>query len=280
MEFCCCAVPLVNAGAYFLVLEFAFVALVTAILALAPPQIVATMNVIPSWSKSLVAALGFITFFWQPLGLFAIAKQKSGLYRLYIRINFLLTCIVLACTAAFLAVSAARHNEALDACTAVYGNTPASSGTGIAVSQATSALDGSGRTICNVLTWAQVGTMGGLIVLMGLTQLYMCFAQRAYGQQQREARGNFEKYRYSPANNGGPDSIPLAARDSAVWEPREDEYGAGAHYGPGYSPYGPPAHGMDHHSPYGDRGSPETPEVKGGYDDDYPSYRPQPASRF
>ncbi|PWN54220.1 hypothetical protein IE53DRAFT_383184 [Violaceomyces palustris] len=218
MEFCCCAVPLVNAGAYFLVLEAAFVSLVVAILALVPPSIVATMGAIPSWSKGLIAALGLITFFWQTLGLFSIIRQSTAMYRTYIRINLILTLITIVSALAFFAVSAVRHSTALDSCVAKFGSTPSGDGSGLAISQATSALDGSGRDICNVFIWVQIGVMGGLIVLMGVTQLYMCYAQRSYGQKQREAARRFKNF------NGPGDDIPLAPRDSGVWEPRGDEY--------------------------------------------------------
>ncbi|KAN0066220.1 hypothetical protein ACQY0O_000314 [Thecaphora frezii] len=276
MEFCCCAVPLVNAGAYLLVLEFAFVSLVTASLALGPPQIVATMGAIPTWSKSLIAALGFITFFWQPLGLFTIIKQKAGLYRLYIRVNFILTVLVIISTLAFFAISASNHEKVLTTCTAVYGITP-SSNSGATVSQTSNVLSGSGRAICNIFIWVQVGVMGGLITLMGFTQLYMCVAQRAYGQRQREAQGSFEKYQYTAAD-GGIDSIPLSARDSTAWEPRDGPGHTGGDYA-GYGQHYETRHNVGPaYATYGGGGSPTSPDKAGRYND-YPSYRPEPVAK-
>ena len=87
------------------------------------------------------------------------------LFRSYIRINFLLTLITILVTLAFFAIAAARHSTALTSCVALYGNTPAGS------SSASSGLGSVGSTICNIFLWVQVGFMGLLIALIGLTQV-------------------------------------------------------------------------------------------------------------
>ena len=71
------------------------------------------------------------------------------------------------------------------------------------------------RDVCNVLGWVDVGLMFGLIALLTVTQLYMCYMQRQYGLRQRMA------IRDSKAN---PDSIPLDHRESSFWERRRPEY--------------------------------------------------------
>lgn len=172
LEFCCCAIPLVNFGAYFLVLEFFFVALVTAILSLGTPSIVAGQTVIPSFSKYLIFIIALISLFWQPLGLFSIAKQRTKLYRFYIRINFLLTIVEIVLAAVFFIVAAVQHNKAKENCNNLYGNTPSSTNSNSAsLIDVSTALNGTGEQICNYFIWAQVGAMGLLLVLMGLTQV-------------------------------------------------------------------------------------------------------------
>ncbi|SPO19867.1 uncharacterized protein UTRI_00264_B [Ustilago trichophora] len=255
MEFCCCAYPLVNIGAYLLVLETAFVALAVGICALVPPSIVAGQGVIPSWSKGLVAALGFITLVWQILGLVAVARQMPTLYRTYIRINFLLTLAIIIATVAFLVVAGVQHNKAVSTCVSTYGVTPSNSNAGSSLSisalgQSADAFYQSGRDICNIFVWAQTGVMAGLIVLMGLTQFYMLAAQRAYGGEQRQA------FRDSKASY---QDIPMNPRDSAVWEPSpadpyagQQNYARGGGYGrdDAYDSYATTPGGKYAHTPY------------------------------
>jgi len=171
MEFCCCALPLVNLGAYFLILEFSFVALVTAILSLATPAIVAGEGVLPSFSKYLIFIVALISLFWQPLGLYSIAKQRTKIYRFYIRINFLLTIIEIILAAAFYAVASAQHSKAKNNCNNSYGATPSTTASSASLVDVTTVLNGSGEKICDYFIWAQVGAMGLLLVLMGLTQV-------------------------------------------------------------------------------------------------------------
>ncbi|KIS71789.1 uncharacterized protein UMAG_00221 [Mycosarcoma maydis] len=255
MEFCCCYLPIINAGAYLLVLETAFVALAVGICALVPPTIVAGEGVIPSWSKVLVATLGFITLAWQIIGLISVARQMPTLYRTYLRINFVLTFAIIIATVAFLIVAAAQHNKAVSACVSKYGVIPASSQSSSSLSLQSQSMDvfsQSGQDICNIFVWAQTGVMAGLIVLLGLTQCYMLFAQRAYGGEQRKA------FRDSKANY---QDIPMNPRDSAVWEPNPNDPYAGDQRGSyrGYDghsrddPYGSYATtpgGRHAHTPY------------------------------
>lgn len=222
MEFCCCAYPLVNVGAYLLVLETALVALAVGICALAPPSIVAGQGVIPSWSKGLVAALGFLAVIWQILGLISVARQMPTLYRTYLRINALFTLVIIIVTVAFLIVAGAQHSKAVSTCVRTYGvipiNSSASSISTADLGQTTDLFSQSGQQICNIFVWVQTGVMAGLIILMGLTQIYMLAAQRAYGGEQRQA------WRNSKASYH---DIPMNARDSAVWETNPNDPYAG-----------------------------------------------------
>lgn len=145
-------------------MEFIFVALCVALLAVGPPSIVATNGAIPSgWPKAIVCVLGFIIVAWQIVGIISIKLERTTLYRTYIRINFILTLVTIVVTLAFFAVSAVRHSSALTNCVAQYGSSPAgSSGT---------QLQNAGETICNIFLWVQVGCMGLLIALIGLTQV-------------------------------------------------------------------------------------------------------------
>lgn len=191
------------------------VALCIIILALAPPQIVATMGALPSgFPKIIVAILGVVAFVWQIAGIVSIKREQTRFYRTYIRINFVLVLVILAVTLAFFAVSAAQHSKSLTACTAAYGSQPQGSN-----SMGNSTLESLGSTICNIFIWVQVGAMGVLLVLIGLTQLYMCAMQRIYGKEMRRADQDQKMY-----NGSGADEIPLATRGSGIWDAPNDRY--------------------------------------------------------
>ncbi|CAD6938538.1 unnamed protein product [Tilletia controversa] len=217
-DFCCFALPLVNVGAYAILLETAVVALCLVILATATPFIVALMgnSTLSSLAKIILVVLGVVMLVWQLLGVVAVQRQSPKTYRLYLRINTILTLAVIAVCAAFLAIAAARHQPAVDACAAYFGSvssTTSSSTISNVVSSTANNLANTSRTICNAFIWVQIGAMAGLVVLLGLTQLYMLFCQRAYGQKQRAATSDLK------IETGPGDDIPLSHRDSATWDP-------------------------------------------------------------
>ena len=99
-----------------LVIETAFVALCLGILALAPPPIVGGMGAIPSWGKYVIAVIAFVLAAWQILGLISVISDWPWLYKLYSRINFLATIVLLCFTIAFTVTAAAKHNDAVNEC--------------------------------------------------------------------------------------------------------------------------------------------------------------------
>lgn len=185
-RFCCCAFPLVKFGAYLLVIETAFVALCLGILALAPPPIVGGMDAIPSWGKYVVAVIAFVLAAWQILGLYTVVTDSPWPYKQYSRINFLATIVLLCFTIAFTVTAAAKHNESIDACMNEFERPLANDGLG--VDEVQDRLDQGRHDVCNYLGWADVGLMGGLVVVVGLVQLYMCYMQGQYGKRQRVAQ--------------------------------------------------------------------------------------------
>lgn len=185
-RFCCCAFPLVKFGAYLLVIETAFVALCLGILALAPPPIVGGMDAIPSWGKYVVAVIAFVLAAWQILGLCTVVTDSPWSYKQYSRMNFLATVVLLCFTIAFTVTAAAKHNDAIEACLNEFERPLANDGYG--VEEVQDRLDEGRHDVCNYLGWADVGLMGGLVVVVGLLQLYMCYMQGQYGKRQRAAQ--------------------------------------------------------------------------------------------
>lgn len=210
-QFCCFIFPLVKFGAYLLVLESAFMALCVGVLALAPPPIVGAMASVPSWGKDLVAAVAFVTAVWQILGLASVFSDQKTLYRLYIRVNFIATLIILAITIAFTITAAARHSASVDECMKEFEGSLAQNGLGVQAVE--NSLNSGRHKVCDILTWVDVGLMGGLIVLLGLTQLFMCYMQRRYGQRQRAAIANTKQ-------PFGSEGIPMSNRSTMGWDPR------------------------------------------------------------
>ncbi|CAO1636668.1 unnamed protein product [Parajaminaea phylloscopi] len=203
-EFCCCAIPLINVGAYFVVLEVALVSFILGVLSIATHPITAGEGVIPSFAKIIIAALAFITFLWQIVGIVSIRTEATTLYHTYVRISTLLTCAIIGVATAFAVIAAVRHSTAQSTCIANYGALPSTTSTGLTNSSLTQNF---GSQICNYFLWAQTGVMLGLVVFMGLIQLYMCFASRAYGVAQRSAARDSKSGYRAPD-----DEIPLSSR--------------------------------------------------------------------
>ncbi|KAN0060368.1 hypothetical protein ACQY0O_007697 [Thecaphora frezii] len=171
LEFCCLSVPLVNVGVYLATLECLFVSLCLFCLAIFAPPIVAGMDVLPPWYKPALAGLGGFSVVLHLLGLTTIARQSTTWYRAYLRIHFAATLTVLVLSITGIVVMAMGHDRAAATCRSLYGNEPFNSGKGIRVDMLSDALKDSGRVICNVFTYIQLGAMAGLIALMGLTQV-------------------------------------------------------------------------------------------------------------
>jgi len=203
------AFPLVKLGAYLLAIEIAFVALCVGVIALAAPTIVGGMNAIPSWGKYVVAVICFVTAAWQIFGFSTILADHTRLYHLYWVVNLVATVVVLCFTIAFTATAAGKHNKAVDECMARFEGRLAYDGFGI--DQVQNALDNGRHKLCDILSWADVGLMGGLVVVVGLVQLYMCTMQSLYGKRQRAAEN-------ASASRPDPDAVPM--RHSRAWDPR------------------------------------------------------------
>ncbi|WFD24100.1 hypothetical protein MEQU1_002797 [Malassezia equina] len=199
-------------GAYMLAIETAFVALCIGVIALAAPTIVGGMDAIPSWGKYVVAVICFLVAAWQIFGFSTILADHTHLYHVYWVVNLIATLVVLCFTIAFTVTAAGKHNSAIDACMARFEGSLAYDGLGI--QQVESALDNGRHKVCDILTWADVGLMGGLVVLVGLVQLYMCAMQSLYGKRQRAA----EK---ASVSRPDPDMMPM--RQNRMWDPRRYE---------------------------------------------------------
>ncbi|SNX84118.1 uncharacterized protein MEPE_02826 [Melanopsichium pennsylvanicum] len=192
IDFCCLSYPLIKSGSYLIPLEFAFVAGCIIVLTTTTPTIVAAVDTLPRIFSVVLLILAIIGLAWQIIGLITVRIDMSSIYRLYIRINFLLVLIVAIVGAIGTVVIASKHQQSKEVCTRIYGNPPMNSSTGVSIG----GLDkfAPGESICDYFMWAQIAAMGGLVVLLFATQTYFCYCQRAYGRKQREALQHIEGY--------------------------------------------------------------------------------------
>lgn len=169
MDFCCFSYPLIKFGAYLIPFEFGFVSGCIIVLTTTTPTIVAAVDTLPRVFPFILLVLASITMVWQLVGLLTVRIEMSSIYRFYIRINFLLTLITALVGAIGTIIVASKHGKSVDVCTRIYGNPPLNSGTGVMVQ----GLDQfkPGRYICGYFMWAQAAAMGGLVVMLFLTQV-------------------------------------------------------------------------------------------------------------
>ncbi|SAM59223.1 uncharacterized protein UBRO_01098 [Ustilago bromivora] len=192
VEFCCLTYPLIKSGSYLIPLEFAFVSGCINVPTTTTPTVVAAVDTLPRISPLVLLILAITTLAWQVIGLATIRIEMSSIYRLYIRINFLLVLITAIVGSIGTVVIATKHRQSVEVCTRVYGNPPLNSSNGVPID----GLDKftPGRKICDYFMWAQTAAMGGLVLVLSVTQVYFSYCQRAYGQKQRAALQQLESY--------------------------------------------------------------------------------------
>jgi hypothetical protein len=110
----------------------------------------------------------------QVLGFIGIFKEKHTLFRRYAQLNSLITLVAFAIAAAWVIVSASRHSTAVTNCEKKYYPTVANG------SNTTE-----GQTVCDIITWIDVGLMAGAWVFFALVQAYLLFVVSSYGTAQR-----------------------------------------------------------------------------------------------
>lgn len=173
IEFCCLSYPLIKSGSYLIPLEFAFVSGCIIVLTTTTPTIVAAVDTLPRVFSLVLLILAITTLAWQIIGLATIRIEMSSIYRLYIRINFLLVLITAVVGGIGTVVIATKHKQSEQVCTRIYGNPPLNSSNGVPID----GLDmfAPGSKICDYFMWAQTAAMGGLVVILFVTQVCMKF---------------------------------------------------------------------------------------------------------
>ncbi|KAF8807483.1 hypothetical protein BYT27DRAFT_7099910 [Phlegmacium glaucopus] len=212
-EYCCCAIPLVNAGIYITLIEHIVASLLVGILSIATPSIVGAST--PSYAPWILAIICFVITAVQLLGLIGVAREKFILYRRYVTLNGLLIMAAFSIAAAWIILSATRHSNAQAKCIQDFF-TPATS----------ASSSSEGGTLCNIFPWVDVGIMGALWALLAILQLYLFIVLSSYVTAQRR---DYDRI-YDPSQPLTADNIPLDNRTDP-WDSRpsveyRDQYGA------------------------------------------------------
>lgn len=172
-EYCCCAIPLVNAGVYATLIEQFILALLVGILSFATPSIVGAA--VFSAAPIILAIICFVAAGIQVLGFIGVAKERPILFKRYVTLHGLITAAAFGVAIAWTVISITRRSTAVSECRKDFF--PAENN---------SQVSGAGETLCNIFPWVSIGLMGGLIVILGIAQLYFFLVLSSYGRQQRD----------------------------------------------------------------------------------------------
>lgn len=194
-DYCCCAIPLVNAGIYATLIEQTAAGLLIGTLSIATPESMRihhlneapVTNLYHSHSCWRLYLLGCevdprnlsLCYYWRttlgfhwclkgkfsptvlvPLSHDSSIQENPSLYRRYVTLHGLCAPIAFSVAAAWIIMSATRHSTAKAQCLLNF------------FSDASGASSSEGDTLCNIFPWVDVGIMGGLWVI--LAALHVC----------------------------------------------------------------------------------------------------------
>ncbi|BEI80093.1 hypothetical protein CcaverHIS002_0106220 [Cutaneotrichosporon cavernicola] len=227
-RYCCCAVPMVNSGIYAIIAEQAAVAIATAVLCFVAPSVPGVAT--PPFVTYILAIVCLVGLAVQPVGFVGAFREKTKTFRIYSAINGIITLVAFIVAAAIIIISAVRHDAAMAKCIKDYF-TPSAT----ASQQAQQTLTEESGLLCNAFTWADVGLMGGLWVILALTQSYFVYCTRKYGAFTMSI---LQSKRYN-----GTDSVMWTNSMAAPSGPRGDDWDARPSYESGRHEPGPDAGG-------------------------------------
>jgi len=211
-EYCCCAIPVINAGVYFTIVTQFVVALVVGVLSVATPHIVGAAT--PSFAALILAIICFVVAGIQVLGFIGVAMEKPILFRRYTTLHAIGTLGAFAVAAAWEIISATRHSSAQSKCISDF------------FSGGDSTIASEGQILCNVFPWVDVGIMAGLWVVLALLHIYLYVVLSSYSTAQQE-----DHQRYDQLNN---DLIPMN-KPSDPWNSHPSAEITSPHGGPNYN---------------------------------------------
>ncbi|KAK7442207.1 hypothetical protein VKT23_016179 [Stygiomarasmius scandens] len=174
-DYCCCAIPTVNAGIYLTLTEQTILGLLVGILALAAPSIVGAS--VPSIAPIIFGVLCCITAAAQLLGFIGVGGERPILFRRFLSLHSLLITAVFSLAAAFIILSATRHSDSKTRCTRDFFVPDPDN--------ADDTLQKEANALCEIFPWVDVGVMGAIWVILAIVHLYLFTVMSGYstGQQ-------------------------------------------------------------------------------------------------
>ncbi|WVO16653.1 hypothetical protein L204_104333 [Cryptococcus depauperatus] len=176
-RYCCCAIPLVNAGIYAVLGEQGVLSIAVGILIFATPDVVGASY--PAYGGIILAIICFAVAAVQPMGFIGVLREKTATFKFYVWINSLLILAAFVCAAALIITSALKHKHAVTTCEQKFFTDSGNSST-----SANETLSAESEKLCSAFAWADVGIMGGLWVILFLVQGYFIYLTRVYSKSQ------------------------------------------------------------------------------------------------
>jgi len=208
-EYCCCAIPLVNTGIYLALITNLVLGITAGVLALATPSIVGAA--VPSFTAWIFAILAFVTGGIQGLGLLAVYKEKSILYRRFTTLHCMLTLALFAVAAVFIGWSGGKHSKAAADCQTDFFPSQATSSSLVNTTK-------EGEILCNIFAWVTFGVMAGLWFVLGLFEVYVYLVISGYGSSQRDDHRNYFSV-YSANDGAGVNDMLMGDRSKERNDP-------------------------------------------------------------
>ncbi|KAF7347755.1 hypothetical protein MVEN_01533000 [Mycena venus] len=186
-EYCCCAIPVINAGIYFTLTEQFVAGIAVGIISLATPSIVGAVT--PSFAPTVLGILAFAAGGVQVLGFIGVAQEKSILFRRYITLHSLVTTGAFSVALAWIILSVSKHSTAKSNCLSSF------------FAHADSAEKTEGETLCEIFPWVDVGVMGGLWVIMAIMHIYLYVVISGYSSAQQRDHAQYDTLNDSAIQN-------------------------------------------------------------------------------
>lgn len=206
-EYCCCAVPVANAGIYAVLTEQLVLGILLGILSVATPSIVGAAT--PSFAPWIFGVVSFIAGAVQLLGFIGVAREKHRLFRSYMNLHCLLAVAVFAIGLTWTIISASRHSAAKSKCISEFFNTTQAD------------LGTESEILCQIFPWVDVGIMGAFLLLLGALHAYFYAVISGYSVTQRDDHAKYSALSDS-VNPNNAEGIPLNSRGSGDNIPYRD----------------------------------------------------------
>ncbi|KAJ7706083.1 hypothetical protein B0H17DRAFT_1156472 [Mycena rosella] len=209
-EYCCCAIPIINAGIYFALIEQFVLGILLGILSMATPSIVGAAT--PSFAPWVFGIICFVGGAVQILGFIGVAQEKPILFRRYISLHSLAIVAAFSVALAWIILSVSRHSTAKANCIANFYAT------------GDSEEKSEGDILCNIFPFVGVGVMGGLWIILLILHIYLYVVISSYSKGQQRDHAKYDALNESPSFHN--DNIAMNNRA----DPFNSRYSADAPY--------------------------------------------------